>query len=258
MIMLRMPDTYSCQIVDNEKLNDTAISITLLCADLAADARPGQFLHIKCGDDLLLRRPLSICNVFVDILIVVFEVKGRGTHWLSQREPGDRINVLGPLGHGFVFPDGNIVVVGGGLGTPPMLFAAESANSGVTAVLGFRDMSRVMLVRDFEDVCDAVYLTTDDGSMGIHGSVVVPLEGLLQKGGYDAVLACGQRAMEHEVAKLCKRYSVPCQVSLEERMGCGVGACLVCTCTTVSKDGSENMSRVCRDGPVFDAADVVW
>lgn len=256
-MVLRVSDVYLCQIVDKEQIIDTAFSITILCADLASVVRPGQFLHIKCGEDLLLRRPLSICNVFVDTLTVVFDVKGKGTQWLSQREPGDYINVLGPLGNGFNLPDGDIIVVGGGLGSPPMLFAADSANSGVTAILGFRDASRVMLVNDFKEVCDAVYITTDDGSVGIHGSVVVPLEKLLKKGGYDAVLTCGQHAMEHAVAELCKQYNIPCQVSLEERMGCGVGACLVCACTIV-KNGEENMSRVCRDGPVFDATDVVW
>ena len=254
---LFMLSAYVCQVVDKEELNGTTFSMTVLNADLASAARPGQFLYIKCGDGLLLRRPIGICSIFVDTLIIVFEVKGKGTNWLSNCEIGDVLNILGPLGNGFIFPEGNIIVVGGGLGSPPMLFAAESANSGVTAVLGFRDISRVILIDEFNDVCDEVYLTTDDGSMGIKGAVTAPLEQLLKKGGYDAVLTCGQHAMELAVAKLCEQYGVPCQVSLEERMGCGVGACLVCACVT-RKDGVEYMSRVCKDGPVFDSMDVVW
>jgi len=187
----------------------------------------------------------------------VFEVKGQGTLWLSRREPGDALDILGPLGNGFYFPDGNIIVVGGGLGSPPILFAAQSARSGVTAILGFRDKSRVLLVSEFKDVCDEVYLTTDDGSLGICGQVTLPLEELIKKGGFGAVLACGQHAMQHAVSKLCEQYKIPCQVLLEERMGCGVGACLVCACAT-RKNGREYMSRVCKDGPVFDAGEVVW
>jgi len=205
----------------------------------------------------MLRRPFGICSVTCETLMFVFEVKGQGTHWLSRREPGDVLDILGPLGNGFYFPDGNIIVVGGGLGSPPVLFAAQSAKRGVTAILGFRDKSRVILVNDFEDVCDKVYLTTDDGSYGICGQVTLPLGEQLKYGEFDAVLACGQLAMQQAVAKLCERYKIPCQVLLEERMGCGVGACLVCACAT-HKDGRDYMSRVCKDGPVFDAEVVVW
>jgi len=252
-----LPDVYFCEVAARERINDAAIAVTVLCADLASAARPGQFLHVKCGDGLLLRRPFGVCSVSGGALSFVFEVKGKGTGWLSRLKPGDVLDILGPLGNGFCFPDGKIIVVGGGLGSPPMLFVAESAKRGATAVLGFRDKGRVMLVNEFEAVCDAVYLTTDDGSMGICGQVTAPLEGLLKKGGYEAVMACGQLAMQNAVAKLCERYGVPCQVSLEERMGCGVGACLVCACA-IREGGNEHMKRVCKDGPVFDAKDVVF
>jgi len=252
-----MSDVYMCEVVSNKKLNDTTYAITIKCAGLAGNACPGQFLYIKCGEELMLRRPIGVCSVSRDTLMFVFEVKGQGTHWLSLREPGDTLDIHGPLGNGFSIPDGNTIVVGGGLGSPLVLFAAQSAGSGVTAVLGFRDKSRVILVSEFEDVCDTVYVTTDDGSLGICGQVTLPLEELLKKGGYDSVLACGQHAMQHAVAKLCERYDVPCQVSLEERMGCGVGACLVCACAT-QENGRQYMSRVCKDGPVFDAGEVVW
>ena len=252
-----MPDVYNCEVVKIEIFNDIAYAITVLGGRLAKDARPGQFLHVKCGESLMLRRPFGICRIVDNAITFVFEVKGNGTRWLSQVKPGDTLDILGPLGNGFDFPKGNIIVVGGGFGSPPMLYAAQSAKSGVTAVLGFRDSSRVILVKEFEDVCDNVYLTTDDGSQGICGSVAAPLEELLKKGGFEAVLACGQHAMQYAVAKLCRQYRVPCQVSLEERMGCGIGACLVCVCGT-RKDGVQSMSRVCKDGPVFDAENVIW
>jgi len=251
-----VPDVYLCEIVKHEKLNDTAFAVTVLCADLASNARPGQFIHVKCGESLILRRPFGVCRVLGDTMMFVFEVKGKGTSWLSLLKTGDILDILGPLGNGFSFPDGKIIVIGGGLGTPPMLHTAESAKQAVTAVLGFRDKSRVMLVNEFEAACEKVYLTTDDGSMGICGSVTVPLEDLLKKGGFEAVMACGQLAMEHAVAKLCEKYNVPCQVSLEERMGCGVGACLVCACA-IQQESKEHMKRVCKDGPVFDAKKII-
>jgi len=252
-----MPDRFFCEVVDNEKLGDNIFYIAVVAGRLAEESRAGQFLHIKCGESRLLRRPISISSVRGDSIEFVFEVKGDGTRWLAGREPGQNLDIIGPLGKGFSFPDGNIVVVGGGMGTPPMLFAAESARSGVTAILGFRESARVIMVDEFEKVCDEVHVTTEDGSAGSRGLVTAPLEKLLAAGGFAAVMSCGQIGMQGAVAQLCHRYGVPCQVSLEERMGCGVGACLVCACATVS-GGEERMSRVCADGPVFNAEEVVW
>ena len=252
-----MPDIYLREIVDKKKLNETTYAITFIDTGLASEARPGQFLHIKCGDGLILRRPLGISSISGNALTFVFEKKGKGTDWLSKRNVGDVLDILGPLGNGFCFPEGNIIVVGGGLGCAPLLFAAEYAKSGVTAVLGFREMGRVILAEDFEDVCDAVYLATEDGSLGIHGTVAAPLEALLKQGDYSAVMTCGQFVMQRAVAELCRQYGTPCQVLLEERMGCGVGACLVCACAT-QKGNTKRMSRVCIDGPVFNSDEVIW
>ena len=260
-----MPDKYLCEVASVNEIAQGVVAISVVGEVLARNARPGQFLHIKCGSERLLRRPFGISNVRGDVLDFVFEVKGGGTKWLSEIKPGQLLDILGPLGNGFTFPEGRIIVVGGGLGSPPMLFAARAAKGGATAVLGFRENSRVIMVREFTSVCENVYLTTDDGSAGLHGQVTAPLRELLVEGGFDAVLACGQLAMQREVAILCDQYNVPCQVSMEERMGCGIGACLVCVCSTVSKDENTatsgsvaHMSRVCVDGPVFDAREVVW
>jgi dihydroorotate dehydrogenase electron transfer subunit len=256
-IVINMPGVYICEIIGREELNDVTHAVTFISAGLASISRPGQFLHIKCGEGLILRRPIGICSVSGNAVTIVFERKGKGTDWLSRCKTGDALDILGPLGNGFRFPEGKIIVVGGGLGSPPMIFAAGAAKGGTTAILGFRDKSRAILISKFIDICDEVYLTTDDGSSGLCGTVAVPLEALLKKGGYDAVLACGQHTMQRAVAQLCQQYGVPCQVSLEERMGCGVGACLVCACAT-RKNGNTNMSRVCKDGPVFDSTDVIW
>ena len=255
--MTQMPDVYQSKIVETVMLAEVVFSVTVVHGDLAKASSAGQFLHIKCGVERLLRRPISICTVRGNEVNFVFEVKGEGTRWLSECKPGQVLDILGPLGNGFTFPEGRIIVVGGGIGTPPMLYTAESATGGAAAVLGFRDKSKVILKNEFEAVCDKVFITTDDGSAGIHGSVTKPLTELLGSGDFCAVMSCGPFNMQKAVADLCKDYSVPCQVSLEERMGCGVGACLVCACAT-ARDGVEHMDRVCIDGPVFYAAEVLW
>ena len=252
-----MPDVFFCEIIENKLLTDAVYSITVVSRELARETAAGQFLHIGCGEARLLRRPISICSVQGDEIRFVFEVKGEGTKWLSNCNRGRILNILGPLGAGYKIPEGKIITVGGGVGTPPLLFAAESAMQKPTAILGFRCADRVILVDEFKAACDEVYITTDDGSVGIHGIVTNPLEDLLKKGGYSTVMSCGQLIMQKSVADLCARYNIPCQVSIEERMGCGVGACLVCVCKTI-QDGKVQMSRVCADGPVFDSTQVVW
>jgi dihydroorotate dehydrogenase electron transfer subunit len=224
---------------------------------LADEAGAGQFLHIKCGEGIILRRPISIADVQDAEITIVFDVRGKGTLWLSELLAGDTLDILGPLGNGFDLPDGDVILVGGGVGVPPLLYAAKSIQGRVTSILGFRDKDKMLLLDAFKNACEEVYVTTDDGSYGIHGTVIRPLEPLLKDGRFKAVLTCGTRPMMAAVAKLCKQYDLPCQVSLEERMGCGVGACLVCACETL-KNGVQHMSHVCIDGPVFDARNVVW
>jgi len=252
-----MPDVYFCNITDITLLTDAVYSITIASLELARKSRAGQFLHIKCGEARLLRRPISICSVKEDNIRIIFEVKGEGTRWLSERSIGEKLDILGPLGNGFTIPEGKMIIVGGGVGTPPMLMAAESAKGRATAILGFRSADRVILTEEFEKACKEVYITTDDGSVGIHGAVTKPLEELLKSGGYDMVMSCGQTLMQKAVAELSATYNVPCQVSLEERMGCGVGACLVCACAVIGENGKE-MSRACVDGPVYNAVEVDW
>ena len=257
---LIMADVYLCEIIEKTILTDAVYSITVKHLELAQKSAAGQFLHIKCGEARILRRPISICSVKDDNIRFVFEVKGEGTRWLSECSAGEELDILGPLGNGFEMPDGKLVIVGGGVGTPPMLCAAESASArgtGVTAILGFRSADRVILTDEFEKVCDDVYITTDDGSAGIHGAVTKPLEELLEGGKCDAVMSCGQILMQKAVAELCTKYNIPCQVSLEERMGCGIGACLVCACAISGENGKE-MSRACVDGPVYDSTCVLW
>lgn len=248
-----------CLTTVNEKvmLTNKVFSLKINAPEIASAAAAGQFVHIKCGEDNLLRRPISISDASDGVLTLVFEVRGTGTGWLSERRPGDRLDFLGPLGRGFDLSYKKIIAVGGGIGVPPMLFVARSAPGRVSAVLGFRNKENIILEENFRSACHEVYMTTDDGSAFEHGTAVLPLKRLLEAGCYDTVLACGPRAMLKAVAALSKEFGVPCQVSLEERMGCGVGACLVCSCKT-QENGREQMRRVCKDGPVFSSEEVCW
>ena len=250
-----MPVQKICKILTAEKLNADAVSLWLEAGELAERAAVGQFVNIKCGEGLLLRRPISICRTEGSRLNVVFEVRGEGTAWLARRQPGEELDVLGPLGHGFTYPDGPVLVVGGGIGVPPMLNTALKAPNGAIACLGFRSADKAMLISEFENCCRQVYLSSDDGSLGVHSYVAGIVEtALTEHPEIRAVLACGPKIMLKTVYAAAKAHGVACQVSMEERMGCGVGACLVCAC----KSAEGEYKHVCKDGPVFDAGEVSW
>ena len=221
---------------------------------------PGQFVHINCGQSRLLRRPISVCSCQEDTpedtLSIAFEVRGEGTAWLAGRPVGHSVDVLGLLGNGFdINPEGRYLLVGGGIGVPPMRGCAQYTGGRSTAVLGFRSKEKAALLDIFEGDCAKILVATDDGSLGRHGFVdeLVRRE-LARDRAYDGVLACGPKPMLRSVAKAAAESGVPCQVSMEERMGCGVGACLVCACDMA--DGTRK--HVCKDGPVFDSKEVDW
>jgi len=251
---------HKCGIISKTQMGD-AVHMVLDVGGMvrASHIRPGQFVHIKCGDGLLLRRPISVCqwtgSEAGDTVTIVFEVRGEGTAWLARRPVGHSVDVLGPLGNGFRVEDGPCLLVGGGIGVPPMLGCAGTSSGTSTAILGFRSKDRAILLDEFDSECVDVHIATDDGSLGYHGFVDALVRQELGKGRqYKAVLACGPKPMLKSVAKAAAEFGVPCQVSMEERMACGVGACLGCAVKMV--DGA--MKHVCSDGPVFDAREVDW
>ncbi len=253
--------SYYCDrypIIEKKTLSRDTYSITILAPEAAKAARTGQFANIA-APGFTLRRPISICEFSRSggTLRFVFEVRGKGTEAISRLNPGDNLDVLGPLGNGFSVPDGarRIVLVGGGIGVPPLLGLAKKLGDRCTAILGFRDYSRIILADEFEKYGASAAICTDDGSVGYNGTVAVPLENTLENVGADLVCACGPLPMLNAVAGVCARFDIPCQVSMEQRMGCGVGACVVCSCMTV-RNGEEHYARVCKDGPVFDAKEV--
>ncbi len=251
-----------CMVVYREERGNGLYALTLLAPQIAPLAQPGQFLHIACGEGNLLRRPISICDVQGQHIKIFFQHKGSGTAWLAQRNPRDVLDVLGPLGHGYDLDKlgARPVMIGGGIGVPPMLYtmrAAKANGAQPSAILGFRSRNVVILQNQFEEL-GQTHICTDDGTYGDKGFV----SDLLREhiGEYTSVCACGPRPMLRALVEIAEEAGVPCQVSLEERMGCGIGACLVCACELKLRDGEQGVryGHVCKDGPVFDAQEVVW
>ena len=249
-----------CRAASNSRLGEGLYQLVLDAPQIAAAAQCGQFVHIACGEGNLLRRPISICEAGEGRLRIVFQVKGSGTEWLADRKEGDTLDVLGPLGHGFdtAALGARPVLIGGGIGVPPMLQTvkcAKAAGAAPRAVLGFRNKGAVILEEDFRAVCET-FVTTDDGSYARHGFVTDVLQELLADA--TGVAACGPKPMLGAIAAIAKQAGLPCQVSMEERMGCGIGACLVCACALKAENGETRYGHVCKDGPVFNAEEVEW
>lgn len=246
-------DTKPFRLIKNRRIARDIFDWTVENSELCALAKPGQFVNVKVPGKTL-RRPISICDATENTLRLVFQVKGEGTRIMSQMKEGEEVEILAPLGNGFKIEKGkSYCFIGGGIGTPPMLFSAKQAENPLV-ITGFRSKELVILQQDFKALGARTILTTDDGSAGRKGFVTDVLKEHLND--IDRVCACGPAVMLKAVADVC-RGRVPCQVSLEERMGCGIGACLVCACR-VQKNGCEDYAHVCKDGPVFNAEEVVF
>ena len=248
--------TGSVEILEQEELIAGIYSIWLNCPEVAAAARAGQFLAVYGKDkSRMLPRPISICEIDVkrEAIRMVYRVAGEGTKELSRAVAGDSIRIMGPLGNGYDHKGGRAMVIGGGIGIPPMLELAKSIGQDVTAVLGYRDEQ--FLRQDFEKIAN-VYVSTEDGSDGTKGNVINAIEENALTA--DVLYACGPTPMLRGVKEYALQHNIPCYVSLEERMGCGIGACLACVCKSKEVDAHTNVhnKRICKEGPVFDVREV--
>ncbi len=246
-----------CKIISSEETAKDIFDFTVECEEIASCAKAGQFLHIDCGDAALnlLRRPISICDAYDDKVRFIFQKKGSGTDALSKKGAGDMLDILGPLGNGFtILPDKKKpVVIGGGIGVFPLYMLCRQLKNP-TALLGFRTKELVCMEKEFSSAAKTS-IATDDGSYGFKGYAPQLLEKMLGAGECDIIYACGPLPMLRAVKQLAEQFDVKCQLSLEQRMGCGIGACLVCTCETLV-GGEHKNKRVCKDGPVFWSSEV--
>jgi len=231
---------------------------------VAKAAKPGHFLMVKVSDGMepLLRRPLSIHRVgaAAGTVELLYEVVGPGTGILSQKKAGDHLSVIGPLGNTFSFnaktPDAHAVLVAGGMGVAPLMFLAQRLKADtVTVLIGARTSAHVLCASDFRKLGCDVRIATDDGSSGFHGRVTGLLDTILARKAQavPALYGCGPKPMLKAMSGLCGSYGAAAQISLESHMACGIGACLGCVIQT-----RQGFQRVCKEGPVFQADEVVW
>ncbi len=261
-----MPRILKAKLIRKEYLKPDILRFKIEANEIVKEAKPGNFIEIRVTETTVpfLRRPISIYNLNKEegTLEFIFQVKGEGTRLLSMREEGALIDIMGPLGMG-TFKINNyekIAVIGGGIGVFPLYELSKEAkeqNRNVNIYLGFRSKENVVLENEFKDVSDKIVITTDDGSYGEKGFAISKLEEDLEQEKIDCIYACGPLPMLRAVKKLAIEKNIPCQVSLEERMGCGLGACLGCAVKT-ARSSNENPEywHVCKGGPVFRAKDV--
>ena len=248
-------------VVSQEQLADNIFSMWIQ-TEAAASAKPGQFISMYTNDGTkLLPRPISICEIDRENgrLRVVYRVTGEktGTKEFSQMKAGDTIPVVGPLGNGFPLEKAEgkkAFLMGGGIGVPPILELAKQLNCEKQIVVGYRD-EHTFLKEQFE-ANGTLFISTEDGSVGTKGNVMHAIaENNLTA---DIIYACGPTPMLRAIKNYAEENGIECYISLEERMACGIGACLACTCKSKEKDHHSNVNnkRICKDGPVFLSTEV--
>ena len=249
-------------IISQECLS-TGIYSMWLETGIAASAAPGQFVSVYSNNAArLLPRPISICEIGSDSIRIVYRVLGKGTDEFSHMTKGDKLEVIGPNGNGFfaaageeIREDTKALLIGGGIGIPPMLELAKQLKCDVTVVAGYRSAGEMFLTKDLEKA-SKLFVATDDGSFGTHGTVIDAINAESLEA--DIIFACGPKPMLNGVKALAGRKNIPAYISTEERMACGVGACLGCVIASTKTDDHSkvNNKRVCADGPVFAASEV--
>lgn len=261
------------RIVKNEEMRPGFFRMRIASAYLAKEARPGQFVEVRCSEaaDPLLRRPLGIHRVVNGGIELLYEIVGKGTELLSEMQKGEMLDLIGPLGNGFNIERKRreAIVVAGGNGVAPLLALAEKLayreKIKIHVFIGACKKEHILCVNDFKKLGAKVYIATEDGSKGRKGVITRYLSDFLSAKRYPpnaAIYACGPTGMLKAVSEIARDNRVSCQVSLEESMACGVGVCLGCPVRVKRGHGLEGAGyeyrMVCKDGPVFNAEEIFW
>jgi len=248
-------------ITKQECMTGEIYEMRIQAEGIAKEAKAGQFVSLYCKEGgRLLPRPISICGIDKEKgeLRLVYRIAGEGTREFSKMKAGEEITVTGPLGNGFMTEDlkkgMHAVLLGGGIGIPPMLELAKTLPGEKTIVLGYRDAD-TFLAKEFE-AYGTVLIASDNGAVGVKGNVIDAMKAEGVKG--DLFFACGPKPMLRGIKEYATEQGARAQLSLEERMACGIGACLACVCKTTKKDehSQVNNTRICKEGPVFYAEDI--
>ncbi len=250
------------KIISNKRFNGNYWHLEFESGVIAKNSLPGQFVNIKVnnGFEPLLRRPISIHRVKGAKVKLFYEVVGAGTQVLSERKPGELLDIIGPLGNGFDYrglaraEKGKNILIAGGMGVAPLVFLAEKIKSSKPLVLvGAKTKKQILCAQEFETLGCRLELATDDGSAGFKGRATDLLKIVLTQTRIAKLFSCGPLAMLKAVSEIARENKVAAQLSLEEHMACGIGACLGCVVST--KNGYK---RVCKDGPVFSSQELTW
>lgn len=243
-------------ILRQEMIARDVFSMVIQAKEIATQAVPGQFVDLYSADgSKLLPRPISLCEIDREqgTLRLVYRIAGKGTAEFSTLTSDHTIDVLGPLGNGFKKEGKKAIIIGGGIGIPPMLQLAKELDCEKSIVLGYRDEE--FLSSEFKPYGD-VYMSSDNGEFGVKGTVMDAIREYGIEG--DIIYACGPTPMLRAIREYAIEHNIKAQISLEERMACGVGACLACVCKSREVDDHSMVhnKRVCKDGPVFYAEEV--
>ncbi len=243
-------------IAENTMIAKDVYSMWLTAPHIADCARPGQFVSLYCNDgSKLLPRPISICEIdkAQGCVRLVYRIAGKGTMEIAAMGAQDQLDVMGPLGNGFTPEGSKALLIGGGIGIPPMLELAKQLNCEKQIVLGYRDIT--FLDEEFETY-GKVFIATEDGNRGTKGNVIDAIKA--NQLGADIIFACGPTPMLRGIKEYASEHGIRAQLSMEERMACGIGACLGCVCQSKDVDHHSNVKnkRICKDGPVFYAEEV--
>ena len=252
-----MKKVENAVVLKNVSIAEGIFDMTIKAPAVAENATAGQFVEIYTGNGVnILPRPISICEIDKNegTLRLVYQVVGKGTDIFSKKVEGDVLKIVGPLGNGYDIKDAPVsIFVGGGIGVPPLLETVKQAKGEKIVILGFR--SGTILKEDFEKTGAKVLIATDDGSVGFKGNVVDLMKAENITG--DVIYSCGPKIMLKFLSQYAESKGIECFVSMEERMACGIGACV--GCVVKIKDGDSFVhKKVCKDGPVFNSKEVLW
>lgn len=245
-------------IINNIKISDDKYLLRVKSKESYKHSKAGQFFMLKSST--YLRRPISLHYIDDDILEFYYQAKGKGTKYLSELKENDILNIQGPLGNGFDTSINNkkILITAGGMGIAPIKLLIEKlyendSNNYITLIAGGADENAVKIIKRFDTSSIDLYITTDDGSIGDKCSTVDKTKELLKEKEIDIIYTCGPAAMMNALIKVSEKYNILCYASLEERMACGVNACLGCSIEIKDKKQGSILKKVCYDGPVFDS-----
>ena len=256
MAKLKMKST----VIEQKMIADGICSMWLDAKEVAVQAKPGQFISVYSNDkSRVLPRPISICEIDREkgTLRIVYRVVGKGTEEFSKAEAGDSFEILGPLGNGFPIEEAKgkkVLMIGGGIGVPPMLQTAKEIEGEAIIVSGYRNQD--LFLKEELESAGTLFIATEDGSVGTKGNVVDAIrENQIEA---DMMFACGPKPMLRALKNYALEKGIPCWISMEEKMACGVGACLACVCQSKDVDSHSHVhhKRICKDGPVFLSTEV--